>query len=218
MKTQRWRSGYSKLGIADWEAKGNPVTFWDVYGEKGHPVRTTVSDMGPTLLARLLNLNDTQSGVLSIVFKVADDKGLLLLDLKDLRAMAKHVGENAAEYKTEYGNISPASVGAIQRGLLTLEGQGADKFFGEPALNLDDLIQTDAEGRGVVNVLAADKLIQAPKVDATMLLWMLADCMEICPRWATLTSRSWCSFSTKRICCLARLQRRFKIRSSRWCG
>ncbi|TAH49817.1 MAG: DUF853 family protein [Chloroflexota bacterium] len=168
-----------QLGLTDsWTASGNPVAFWDVYGEQGHPVRTTVSDMGPLLLARLLNLNETQSGVLSIVFKVADDKGLLLLDLKDLRALAKHVGDNAAEYKTEYGNVSPASIGAIQRGLLTLEEQGAEKFFGEPPLNLDDLIQTDSNGKGIINVLASDKLIQNPKVYATMLLWLLAELFE----------------------------------------
>lgn len=170
-----------QLGLTDWAARGNSVVFWDVYGEQGHPVRTTVSEMGPLLLARLLNLNDTQSGVLSIIFKIADDKGLLLLDLKDLRSMAKHVGDNAAEYKTEYGNVSPASIGAIQRGLLTLQEQGADDFFGEPALNLDDLVQTDADGRGVINVLAADKLIQNPKVYATMLLWMLAELFETLP-------------------------------------
>lgn len=170
-----------QLGLTDWKAEGNPVVFWDVYGESGHPVRTTVSDMGPLLLSRLMNLNDTQSGVLSIIFKIADDKGLLLLDLKDLRSMAKHVGDNAAEYKTEYGNVSSASVGAIQRGLLTLEEQGADKFFGEPALNLDDFIQTDANGKGVINVLAADKLVQNPKVYATMLLWLLADLFENLP-------------------------------------
>lgn len=170
-----------QLQLTDWVAGGNSVVFWDVYGEQGHPVRTTISEMGPLLLARLLNLNDTQSGVLSIIFKIADDKGLLLLDLKDLRSLARHVGDNAAEYKTEYGNVSPASIGAIQRGLLTLEEQGADKFFGEPALNLDDFIQTDANGKGVVNVLASDKLVQNPKVYATMLLWLLAQLFETLP-------------------------------------
>lgn len=170
-----------QLDLTDWQAQGNPVVFWDVFGENGHPVRTTVSDMGPLLLARLLNLNETQSGVLSIIFKIADDKGLLLLDLKDLRSMTKHVGDNAATYKTEYGNVSPASVGAIQRGLLTLEEQGADKFFGEPALNFADLIQTDANGKGMINVLASDKLIQNPKVYATMLLWLLAELFENLP-------------------------------------
>ncbi len=170
-----------QLKLEDWKAEGNPVVFWDVFGEKGHPVRTTISDMGPLLLARLLTLNETQSGVLSIIFKIADDKGLLLLDLKDLRAMTKHVGDNAAEYKTEYGNISPASIGAIQRGLLQLEEQGAEKFFGEPALNLDDLLQTDANGKGVINLLAADKLIHSPKMYATMLLWLLAELFENLP-------------------------------------
>jgi DNA helicase HerA-like ATPase len=140
------------------------VTLWDVFGEKGHPVRATISEMGPLLLARLLQLNDTQAGVLNIVFRVADENGLLLLDLKDLRAMLQHVGDNAAQFTTQYGNISPASIGAIQRGLLTLESQGADKYFAEPALNLDDFIQTDANGRGVVNILAADRLLQSPRV------------------------------------------------------
>lgn len=169
------------LGLTDWAASGNPVVFWDVYGESGHPIRTTVSDMGPLLLARLLNLNETQTGVLTIVFKVADDNGLLLLDLKDLRAMTKHVGDNAAQYKTEYGNVSPASIGAIQRGLLALEEQGAEKFFGEPALNFDDFLQTDANGRGIINVLASDKLVQSPKLYATMLLWLLAELFENLP-------------------------------------
>lgn len=170
-----------QLGLTEWTPQGNPVVFWDVYGEKGHPVRTTISDMGPLLLARLMNLNETQSGVLSIIFRVADDRNLLLLDLKDLRAMTKHVGDNAAQYKTEYGNVSPASIGAIQRGLLQLEEQGAEKFFGEPALNLEDLLQTDAHGKGVINILASDKLIQAPKVYATMLLWLLAELFENLP-------------------------------------
>lgn len=170
-----------QLGLTDWTASGNPVAFWDIYGESGHPIRTTVSDMGPLLLARLLNLNETQSGVLTIIFKVADDNGLLLLDLKDLRAMAKHVGDHAAEYKTEYGNVSSASIGAIQRGLLTLEEQGAERFFGEPALNFDDFIQTDANGKGIINVLASDKLIQSPKLYATMLLWLLAELFENLP-------------------------------------
>ncbi len=158
-----------------------PVTFWDVFGEQGHPVRATVSDMGPLLLARLLDLNDTQEGVLSMVFKIADDHGLLLLDLKDLRAMLQHVADNASAYKTQYGNVSAASVGAIQRGLLELENQGADKFFGEPALDLDDLIQTGDHGRGMVNILAADKLLQSPKLYATFLLWMLSELFERLP-------------------------------------
>jgi DNA helicase HerA-like ATPase len=168
-----------KLDEPKWD--GCPVVFWDVYGEQGHPVRATISDMGPLLLARLLNLNDTQSGVLTLVFKIADDNGLLLLDMKDLRAMLQYVGDNAAQFKTDYGNVSPASIGAIQRGLLELEHQGAEAFFGEPMLAIDDLMQTDSKGRGVVNVLAADKLMQAPKLYSTFLLWLLAELFENLP-------------------------------------
>jgi len=168
-----------KLDEPKWE--GCPVTFWDVYGEQGHPVRATISDMGPLLLGRLFNLNDVQQGVLTLVFKIADDKGLLLLDLKDLRAMTQFVGDNAAEFRTAYGNIATASIGAIQRGLLELEQQGADKFFGEPMLDIADLIQTDAKGRGTVNVLAADKLMNSPKLYSTFLLWMLSDLFEHLP-------------------------------------
>jgi DNA helicase HerA-like ATPase len=158
-----------------------PVTFWDVFGEQGHPVRATISDLGPLLLARMLNLNDTQEGVLQLVFKIADDQGLLLLDMKDLRAMLQHVGDNAAGFRTSYGNVSPASVGAIQRGLVSLEAQGGDSFFGEPMLNIADLLQTDAQGKGVVNILAADKLMNAPRVYAVFLLWMLSELYENLP-------------------------------------
>ena len=157
------------------------VTFWDVFGEKGHPLRATVSDMGPLLLARMLNLNDTQEGVLNLVFRIADDNGLLILDAKDLRAMLQHVGDNAATFQTQYGNISAASIGAIQRGLLQLENQGADQFFGEPMLNLDDLLQTDANGHGIVNLLVADKLMNSPKLYATFLLWLLSELFEKLP-------------------------------------
>jgi uncharacterized protein len=157
-----------------------PTVFWDVFGENGHPVRATISDMGPLLLSSMLNLNDIQEGVLNLVFKIADDNGLLLLDAKDLRAMLQHVGDNAAQFQTEYGNISAASVGAIQRGLLALENQGADKFFGEPMLDIADLMQTEG-GKGVVNVLAADKLMNSPKLYATFLLWMLAELFEHLP-------------------------------------
>jgi DNA helicase HerA-like ATPase len=157
-----------------------PVTLWDVWGEQGHPVRATVSDMGPLLLARLLNLNETQEGVLTMAFKIADDNGMLLLDLKDLRAMVQYVGENAAQFKTEYGNVSPASIGAIQRGLLQIEQQGGEKFFGEPMLNIEDLMQTQ-DGKGVVNILAADKLMQNPRLYATFLLWLLSDLFEHLP-------------------------------------
>jgi len=170
-----------KLKLGDFAFAGCPVTFWDVFGQEGHPVRATISEMGPLLLGRLLNLNDTQEGVLNLVFKIADDNHLLLLDLKDLQAMLQYVGDHAKDFQTQYGNISAASIGAIQRGLLAIEQQGGDKFFGEPALNLDDLIQTDAQGRGVVNILAADKLYQSPKVYATFLLWLLTSLFEHLP-------------------------------------
>lgn len=166
------------LGLPAPQWHGSPATLWDVFGEQGHPVRATVSDIGPLLLARLLNLNDTQAGVLNLVFKIADDHGLLLLDSKDLRAMLQHVGDNAGQFTTQYGNISAASIGAIQRNLVALEGQGADKFFGEPMLNIDDFMQTDAQGRGMVNILAADKLLNAPRLYATFLLWLLAELFE----------------------------------------
>ncbi len=168
-----------KLAAPEW--RGCPVTLWDVFGEKGHPVRATISDMGPLLLARMLNLNETQEGVLQLVFKIADDQGLLLLDLKDLRAMCQHCGENASTFTTEYGNISAASIGAIQRGLLAIDSQGGDRFFGEPMLNIDDLMQTDGQGRGVVNILVADKLLNAPKLYSTFLLWMLSELFEHLP-------------------------------------
>ena len=158
-----------------------PVVFWDVFGEAGHPVRATVSDMGPLLLARLLNLNETQTGVLQVVFKIADDGGLLLLDLKDLRAMVQYAGDHARQFTTEYGRVSAASIGAIQRGLLALEEQGGDRFFGEPALELDDLLQAAANGNGVVNILAAERLLQSPKAYATFLLWLLAELFEQLP-------------------------------------
>jgi uncharacterized protein len=168
-----------KLDEPAWAAC--PVTFWDVFGEKGHPVRATISDLGPLLLARMLNLNDVQEGVLQLVFKIADDSGLLLLDIKDLRAMLQHVGENAAQFQNEYGNISAASIGAIQRGLIAIDEQGGDRFFGEPMLNIEDLMQTDARGKGVVNILAADKLLQAPRLYAIFLLWMLSELFEQLP-------------------------------------
>ncbi|MCW5557661.1 MAG: DUF853 family protein, partial [Verrucomicrobiae bacterium] len=170
-----------QLGLKDYTPTGFPVTFWDIFGEGGHPVRSTISEMGPLLLSRLLMLNDTQSGVLHLVFKIADEHGLLLLDLKDLRAVLKHIGDNASVFTTEYGNVSAASIGAIQRQLLTLESQGAANFFGEPALNLEDLLQTDAQGRGVINILSAEKLMQSPKVYATALLWMLSELFENLP-------------------------------------
>jgi DNA helicase HerA-like ATPase len=179
--TPKLKERVEKLALPDYRFAANPVTFWDVFGELGHPVRSTLSEMGPLLLGRLLNLNETQEGVLSLVFKIADDNGMLLLDLKDLRAMLQHVGDNAKDFTTEYGNVSAASIGAIQRGLLTLEQQGGNRLFGEPALNLSDLIQTDSGGRGVINILAADKLLQNPKAYATLLLWLLSELFEQLP-------------------------------------
>ncbi len=170
----------NKLGLPAPAFGACPVTFWDVFGKSGHPVRATVSDMGPLLFSRLLNLNDTQEGVLSIAFQVADDNGLLLLDLKDLRSMLQFVGDNAAQIKTQYGNVSPASIGAIQRGLLQLEQQGAESFFGEPMLDIADLMQT-VDGKGVVNILAADALMQNPRLYACTLLWLLSELFENLP-------------------------------------
>lgn len=159
----------------------NPVVFWDLFGQQGHPIRTTISEIGPILLARMLNLNDTQEGVLAAVFRIADDQGLLLVDFKDLKAMITFVSEHAAEFKAEYGNLSPASLGAIQRNLLALADQGGEQFFGEPALNILDFIQTDANGHGYINILAADKLMNTPKLYATFLLWMLSELFEQLP-------------------------------------
>jgi uncharacterized protein len=167
-------------GLPEPQWGASPVTLWDVWGEQGHPVRATVSDMGPLLLARLLNLNETQEGVLSLIFKVADDNGLLLLDLKDLRAALQFVGDNAAQFRTQYGNVSSASIGAIQRGLLQIEEQGGDRFFGEPMLDIEDLMQT-VDGKGVVNILAADRLMNNPRLYASFLLWLLAELFENLP-------------------------------------
>jgi hypothetical protein len=178
--TDKLSDRLTKLGLPEPEWTGVPVTFWDVFGEQGHPVRATVSDMGPLLLARLLSLNETQEGVLTMAFRVADDHGLLLLNLADLRAMLQFLGDHAAEARTQYGNVSAASIGAIQRGLLQLEEQGGEKFFGEPMLNIEDLMQT-ANGRGVVNILAADKLMNNPRLYACFLLWMLAELFENLP-------------------------------------
>ncbi len=169
------------FGLEDFRFQSYPVLFWDVFGEQGHPLRTTISEIGPLLLSRILNLNETQSGVLTLIFKVADDQGMLLLDLKDLRAMLQHIADNAKSLTTEYGNVSAASIGAIQRRLLELDQQGGEHFFGEPALNLADMMQTDDDGRGYINILAADKLMQSPKLYATFLLWMLAELYENLP-------------------------------------
>ncbi|TDR31393.1 helicase HerA-like C-terminal domain-containing protein [Hydromonas duriensis] len=169
-----------ELGLPEPDYQGAPTTLWDVFGEKGHPVRATISDMGPLLLARMLDLNDTQTGVLNMVFRIADDNGMLLLDLKDLRAMLSYVGENAKTFTTTYGNVSAASIGAVQRGLLAIEEQGAGQFFGEPMLNIADMMQT-VGGKGVVNILAADKLMNSPRVYGAFLLWMLSELFETLP-------------------------------------
>jgi len=167
-------------GIEPPEPVTCPATLWDVFGESGHPVRATVSDMGPLLLTRMLALNETQAGVLSLVFKIADDNGLLILDMKDLRAALQYVGENGSQFQTEYGNVSAASIGAIQRGLMQIEEQGGDKFFGEPMLDITDFMQT-VDGKGVINILTADKLMNAPRLYATFLLWMLSELFELLP-------------------------------------
>ena len=170
-----------ELGVDAFSFRGFPVMFWDLYGERGHPIRTTVSEMGPLLLSRVLKLNETQTGVLNLAFRVADDHGLLLLDLKDLRAIIQYVGDHAAELKTEYGNVSGASIGAIQRNLLALESQDGERFFGEPALELDDLMQTAEDGAGYISIIAADRLIHSPTLYATFLLWLLAELFERLP-------------------------------------
>ena len=167
-------------GLPEPEPASCPATLWDVFAQQGHPVRATVSDMGPLLLARMLELNDIQAGVLQLVFKIADDNGLALLDMKDLRAMLQHVGDSASQFTTEYGNVSAASIGAIQRGLMQIEEQGGDKFFGEPMLNIGDFMQT-VKGKGVINILVADKLLNAPRLYATFLLWMLSELFETLP-------------------------------------
>ena len=169
------------LGVESVPFAASPTIFWDLFGEQGHPIRTTISEIGPLLLAQMLNLNDTQEGVLSAVFRVADDQGLLLMDFKDLKAMLTYVSENSADLKAEYGNLSPASLGAIQRNLLALGDQGGERFFGEPSLDIMDFIQTDSNGHGYINLLAADKLMNTPKLYATFLLWMLSELFEKLP-------------------------------------
>lgn len=178
--SEKLRTLLQERDIAIPQPQACPVTLWDIFGEQGHPVRATISDMGPLLLARMLSLNDTQTGVLNLVFKIADDNGLLLLDMKDLRAMLQYIGDNAKQFTTEYGNISTASIGAIQRGLMQIEQQGGDHFFGEPMLNISDLMQT-VDGKGVVNILAADKLMHSPQLYAAFLLWMLSELFEQLP-------------------------------------
>ena len=171
----------NNIGVTDWQPQACSIIPWDILGEKGHPISATISDLGPLLLGRLLSLNDVQSGVLQLVFKIADNNGLLLLDMKDLRAMVQFTGDNARQFQTQYGNISAASIGAIQRGLLTLEGQGANQFFGEPMLDINDLMKTDKNGHGIINLLAADKLINQPKLYSVFLLWLLAELFEHLP-------------------------------------
>lgn len=171
----------NKLGIADWRYRVFPTRFWDIYGEYGHPVRTTVSEMGPMLLSRLMDLSDVQSGVLNLVFKIADDKGLLLIDIKDLKAMLRYVGENRAEFSAEYGNMSAQSLGAIQRSLITLEDEGGAEFFGEPAIDIRDWMQRDEQGRGYINVLHSVKLVQNPTLYATFMLFLMSELFEKLP-------------------------------------
>jgi len=198
-----------QLKLSDFAFSGNPVTFWDVFGAEGHPVRATISEMGPLLLARLLNLNDTQEGVLSLVFKIADDNALLLLDVKDLQAILKYVGDNARQFQTQYGNISAASIGAIQRGLLTVQQQGGEKFFGEPALNLDDLIQTDSEGRGVIN----PQRFTPPSFSGCS-----PRSLKNSPKSATPKSPNWSSFLMKHIFFSPIYPKSSKTRSSSLCA
>ncbi|WP_338467098.1 helicase HerA-like domain-containing protein [Novosphingobium sp. ZN18A2] len=179
--TDKIEGRVKELGIENWAYEDNPAIFWDLYGDQGHPIRTTISEMGPLLLARLMDLNETQEGVLNIAFRYADDNGLLLIDLADLQSVLVATAENAAELATKYGNVTKASVGAIQRQLLSFESQGADRFFGEPAFEINDFLKLDDKGRGYVNILAADKLMQSPKLYATFLLWLMSDLFEALP-------------------------------------
>ena len=204
------------LGVSDWAPAKFPAAFWDVSGAQGHPVRATISDMGPILLSRLLNLNDTQAGVLQLVFKIADDNGLLLLDLKDLRAMVQHVGEHAKEFTTEYGNVSAASIGAIQRSLLTLGEQGGEAFFGEPMLDINDLMQTE-DGKGIVNILAADKLMASPRLYSTFLLWLLSELFEQLPEVGDVEKPKLVFFFDEAHLLFNEAPPRYWRKSSRWC-
>ena len=176
-----WRKRAETIGLDDYQFQEFPVIFWDLFGDQGHQVRTTISEMGPLLLARLLDLNDTQEGVLNIAFKLADDEGMLLLDLKDLRALLIEMGERSKELTSSYGYVSKPSIGAIQRQLLVLEQQGGEGFFAEPALNISDVMRTTRDGRGAVSILAADKLMQSPRLYATFLLWLLSELFEELP-------------------------------------
>lgn len=203
------------IGVNDWQPHTNPVVVWDIFGEKGHPVRATVSDLGPLLLARLLNLNDVQSGVLNIIFRIADDQGLLLLDFKDLRAITQYIGDNAKSFQNQYGNISSASVGAIQRGLLSLEQQGAAHLFGEPMLDIKDWMRTDANGKGVINILSAENSTRCRNCTPPACCGCFQSCMNNCRKRAIWRNQNWCFSSTKRICCLTMHRRYCWIRLSR---
>ena len=200
------------------EPRGAPVVFWDLFGEKGHPIRTTVSEMGPLLISRLLELNDAQEGVLNIAFQIADEEKLLLLDLDDLQAMLVHVSENAKTISARYGNVAAATIGSIQRGLLTLRSQGAAHFFGEPALRLIDLMRTDISGRGQVNLLAADKLIQSPRLYATFLLWLLSELYEQMPEIGDPEKPRLVFFFDEAHLLFDEAPRPCSTRCSRWCG
>ena len=189
-----------KLKEKGFEFKAFPVQFWDVFGEQGHPVQTTISELGPMLIERLLMLNETQGTVLNLIFKIADENDLLLLDLKDLQKMLQYVGDNRAEFITTYGNISTASVGSIQRNLARLEAEGGEAFFGEPAMDISDLIKTDHNGKGMINILAADKLMNSPVYTPLSCSGCFPICTKTCPKWAIWKNRNWCSFSTKLIC------------------
>ena len=198
--SDKLKSVLAERGIALPQPATCPTTLWDVFGSQGHPVRATISDMGPLLLARMLYLNEVQTGVLQLVFKIADDQQLALLDMKDLRAMCQAVADNAKSFTTTYGNISAASIGAIQRALLQIEEQGGEQFFGEPMLNIADMMQT-VGGQGVINILAADKLLNAPRLYATFLLWMLSELYESLPEVGDLAAPKMCFSLTRRICC-----------------
>lgn len=211
------KSRLQDLGLPELNWAGAPTTLWDVFGEKGHPVRATISDMGPLLLSRMLDLNDTQAGVLTMVFKIADDNQLLLLDLKDLRSMLQFVGDNAKQFTTDYGNVSAASIGAIQRGLLTLESQGGDQFFGEPMLNIDDMMQT-VSGKGVINIMAADKLMQSPRLYGAFCCGCCPSYSSVCPKWATWTSPNSRFSLTKRIYCSTTRRKYCWRKSSKSCA
>jgi DNA helicase HerA-like ATPase len=215
--TPKLRDRLTSTGNAEPAWRANPVVFWDVLAKRGLPVRATISDLGPLLLGRLLSLNPTQQGVLAIVFKIADDNRLLLLDLKDLRAMLQFVGDNASQFRTEYGNVSAASIGAIQRGLLEIEQQGGTQFFGEPMLDVDDLLQTDEHGGGIVSVLVADDRSGIRRSTRRF-------CCGCCPGYGRLPksaiprNRSWCFSLTRRTCCFRTRRRRWSRRSSRSCA